>query len=125
NLVLEESRFPQEIIPVFNNLEKNANPWQISRNTRGDWARDLGVRTMAEVAKAGDQIDVLYFVGCMGSFDQRNKKVATSVSKALQAAGVSSAILGKEEVCSGDAARRIGNEYLYQMLAQQNVETLN
>ena len=125
NLVLEESRFPQEIVPVFNNLEKNANPWQLGRNTRGDWAKELGVKTMAEVAKSGEQIEVLYFVGCMGSFDQRNKKVATSVSRALQAAGVPFAILGKEEVCSGDPARRIGNEYLYQMLAQENVETLN
>ncbi len=125
NLVLEESRFPQEVVAVFNNLEKNANPWSIGRNTRGDWAKDLGVRTMAEVAKAGDQIEVLYFVGCMGSFDQRNKKVAAAVTKALQAAGVSFAILGKEEVCNGDPARRIGNEYLFQMLAQENVETLN
>ncbi len=125
NLVLEESRFPAEVIPVFNNLEKNGNPWQIGRGTRADWAKDLGVRTMAEVAKNGESVEVLYFVGCMGSFDQRNKKVAVSVSRALQAAGVSFAILGKEEVCSGDPARRIGNEYLYQMLAQENVETLN
>jgi Fe-S oxidoreductase len=124
-LVLEESRFPPEVIAVFNNLEKNGNPWQMSRSTRGDWAKELGVRTMAEVARSGDEIEVLYFVGCMGSYDQRNKKVATAVCKALQAAGVSFAILGKEEICNGDPARRIGNEYLYQMLAQENVETLN
>jgi Fe-S oxidoreductase len=124
-LVLEESRFPPEVIAVFNNLEKNGNPWQMSRSTRGDWAKELGVRTMAEVARSGDEIEVLYFVGCMGSYDQRNKKVAAAVCKALQAAGVSFAILGKEEICNGDPARRIGNEYLYQMLAQENVETLN
>ena len=125
NLVLEESRFPTEIVPVFNNLEKNGNPWSTRKSTRGDWARDLGVRTMAEVAKAGDEIDVLYFVGCMGSFDGRNRKVAAAVSKSLQAAGVRFAILGKEEACSGDPARRIGNEYLYQTLAQSNIATLD
>jgi len=125
NLVLEESRFPQEIIPVFNNLEKNANPWPMKRGGRGDWAKGLGVKTMAEVTKSGEEIDVLYFVGCMGSYDQRNKKVATAVSTALQAAGVRFAILAKEEACSGDPARRIGNEYLYQTLAQENVDTLN
>jgi len=125
NLVLEEARFPQEIIPVFNNLEKNANPWQMKRSQRGDWAKALGVKTMADVTKSGEEIDVLYFVGCMGSYDSRNKKVATAVATALQAAGVHFAILGKEEACNGDPARRIGNEYLYQTLAQENIDTLN
>jgi len=125
NLVLEESRFPEEVIPVFNNMEKNANPWQMKRSARGDWAKGLGVKTMAEVKKSGEEIDVLYFVGCMGSYDARNKKVATAVATALQAANVRFAILAKEEACSGDPARRIGNEYLYQTLAQENVDTLN
>nr|MDQ2831233.1 (Fe-S)-binding protein [Chloroflexota bacterium] len=125
NLVLEESRFPQEVIPVFNNLEKNANPWPMKRSQRGDWAKALGVKTMADVTKSGEEIDVLYFVGCMGSYDSRNKKVATAVATALQAAGVRFAILGKEEACNGDPARRIGNEYLYQTLAQENIDTLN
>jgi Fe-S oxidoreductase len=71
------------------------------------------------------EADVLYWVGCMGSFDQRNKKVATSVAKILKAANVNFAILGPEESCTGDPARRIGNEYLYQMMAQQNIEVLN
>jgi Fe-S oxidoreductase len=125
NLVLEESRFPEEVHPVFGSMEKNGNPMQQSKKQRAAWAKDLDVPTMADVAAAGEQIDVLYFVGCMGSYDQRNKKVATAIVKLLKAAGVKFAILGKEEVCTGDPARRIGNEYLYQSMAQQNIETLN
>ena len=90
NLVLEESRFPQEVIPRLQQPgEERAIPGRSAAITRGDWAKELGVKTMAEVAKNGERIEVLYFVGCMGSFDQRNKKVAAAVSKALQAAGVS------------------------------------
>ncbi len=125
NLVLEESRFPAEVQPVFANLEKNGNPWQLPRKQRGNWAKDLDVPTMADIVGAGETIDVLYFVGCMGSYDQRNKKVATAIIKLLKAAGVRFAILGKEETCTGDPARRIGNEYLYQTLAMQNIRTLN
>lgn len=125
NLVLEESRFPEEVHPVFTSLERNGNPMQQPKKQRAAWARDLDVPSMADVAAAGEQIDVLYFVGCMGSYDQRNKKVAAAIVKLLKAAGVRFAILGKEEACSGDPARRIGNEYLYQSLAQQNIETLN
>ena len=125
NLVLEESRFPPEIQPVFANLEKNGNPWQLPKKQRGVWAKDLAVPTMAEVAASGEQIDVLYFVGCMGSYDQRNKKVAAAIVKLLKAAHVKFAILAKEETCNGDPARRIGNEYLFQSLAEQNIKTLN
>ncbi|HWE62699.1 MAG TPA: heterodisulfide reductase-related iron-sulfur binding cluster [Chloroflexota bacterium] len=125
NLVLEESRFPAEVQPVFANLEKNGNPWPYPKKQRGAWARDLDVPAMADIVAAGEQIEVLYFVGCMGSYDQRNKKVATAIVTLLKAAGVKFAILGKEEVCTGDPARRIGNEYLYQTLAEQNIATLN
>ena len=125
NLVLEESRFPAEIQPVFANLEKNGNPWQLPKKQRGAWAKDLDVPTMAEIAAAGERIDVLYFVGCMGSYDQRNKKVAAAIVKLLKAANVKFAILAKEETCNGDPARRIGNEYLFQSLAEQNIQTLN
>ena len=118
HLVLEESRFPAEVRPVFENLERNGNPWQISKKQRAAWAADLEVPLMADVAAAGGQIEVLYFVGCMGSFDQRNKKVAQAVVRLLKAAGVRFAILGKEETCTGDPARRIGNEYLYQTLGR-------
>ncbi len=121
HLVMEESEFPPEVTPVFNNIERNANPWEISNDKRAEWAAGLNVPLMAENPDA----DVLYWVGCMGSFDERNKKVSTSVAKILQAAKVNFAILGPEESCTGDPARRIGNEYLWQMMAQQNIETLN
>jgi Fe-S oxidoreductase len=120
HLVLNESRFPEELKPTFKNLENNGNPWQFSWQARGDWARDLGVKLMADVHQA----DYLYWVGCYGSFDERNKKVARAVVRLLQAAGVDFAILGAEEKCSGEPARRVGHEYLFQTLAQGNIETL-
>ncbi len=119
-LVLTESRFPAELQPAFRNLENNGNPWQMSWQTRIDWAKDLGVRVMSDVSEA----EYLYWVGCYGSFDERNKKVARAFVKLLQAAGVDFAILGNEEKCTGEPARRLGHEYLYQTLAQGNIETL-
>ena len=119
-LVLTESRFPAELQPAFRNLENNGNPWQMSWQTRTDWAKDLGVRVMSDVSQA----EYLYWVGCYGSFDERNKKVARAFVKLLQAAGVDFAILGNEEKCTGEPARRLGHEYLYQTLAQGNIETL-
>ncbi len=121
HLVMEESEFPTEVTSLFNNIERNANPWEISNDKRAEWAAGLGVPLLAENPEA----DVLYWVGCMGSFDERNKKVATSVAKILLAAKVNFAILGPEESCTGDPARRIGNEYLWQMMAQQNIEVLD
>ena len=112
-LVMEESSFPQEVTPLFTNLERNQNPWEISNDTRADWAQALGVQTLAE----DPDVDVLYWVGCMGSFDARNRKVATAFAKVMQAAKVHFGILGPEESCTGDPARRIGNEYLWSMLA--------
>jgi Fe-S oxidoreductase len=120
-LVMEESRFPQEVTPLFTNLERNQNPWEINNDTRADWAKGMNVPTLAE----DPDVEVLYWVGCMGSFDARNRKVATAFTKVLQAANVRFGILGPEESCTGDPARRIGNEYLWYMLASQNVEVLN
>ena len=114
-------RFPTEVTSLFNNIERNSNPWEISNDKRAEWAAGLDVPLMSENPDA----DVLYWVGCMGSFDERNKKVATAVAKILKAAHVNFAILGPEEACTGDPARRIGNEYLWQMMAQQNIETLD
>src|SRR3989304_5725315 len=111
---------PAELQPTFRNLENNGNPWQIAWQTRADWAKDLGVRVMSDVSQA----EYLYWVGCYGSFDERNKKVARAFVKLLQAAGVDFAILGNEEKCIGEPARRIGHEYLFQTLAQGNIETL-
>lgn len=121
SLVMEESDFPQEVTSLFNNIERNGNPWEISSDKRAEWAAGLDIPLLAENPDA----DVLYWVGCMGSFDRRNQQVATSVAKILKAANVNFAILGPEESCTGDPARRIGNEYLWQMQAQQNIETLN
>ncbi len=121
SLVMEESDFPSEVTSLFNNVERNGNPWEISSDKRAEWAAGLDIPLMAENPDA----DVLYWVGCMGSFDRRNQRVATSVAKILKAANINFAILGPEESCTGDPARRIGNEYLWQMQAQQNIETLN
>jgi Fe-S oxidoreductase/nitrate reductase gamma subunit len=117
NLVLMESNFPVEVQAVFKNMENNSNPWGIGRHMRGDWAKELGVKTMAE---AGDA-EVLLYAGCAGAFDDRYKKVTTAVVNILQKAGVSFAILGTEEGCCGDSARRIGNEYVYDSLVQYNL----
>ncbi len=121
HLVLTQGTFPEEIQPTFKNMETQSNPWGISAEDRGNWCSDLGVKMLAEHPDA----EYLYFVGCAGSFDDRNKKIARAFVKILQKAGIDFAILGKEECCTGDPARRIGNEYLYQILAQKNVETFN
>jgi Fe-S oxidoreductase len=122
HLVLEESRFPTEVTPTFKNLETNGNPWGISREDREKWAEGLRAPKMREV---GEEVDYLYWVGCAGAYDARNQQVARAMIEILNTAGVSYAILGKEETCNGDPARRIGNEYLFQILAEQNIEILN
>jgi Fe-S oxidoreductase len=118
-LALMESAAPPEAQNALRNIERAGNPWGQSPDTRGDWARDAGVPTLAERPDA----EYVYFVGCAASFDQRNQKVARALAQILRAAGVSFAILGAEETCNGDPARRIGNEYLWQLQAQQNVDT--
>jgi Fe-S oxidoreductase/nitrate reductase gamma subunit len=129
NLVLEESRFPQELTGAFRGMEGQGNPWGQPASARVDWTRGLPfpVPTVAEVAAAGelDRLDVLYWVGCAAAFDERNKRVARAFATCLDAAGVRFAILGQEESCTGDPARRMGNEYVWQILASGNVETLN
>ncbi|MBZ5500592.1 MAG: (Fe-S)-binding protein [Acidobacteriia bacterium] len=122
-LVLTESRFPEELTGTFKNLETNFTPWAFSHETRADWAKGLEVKTMAETGGAG--IDLLYWVGCAGAYDQRYQKVSRGMVKLLNAAGIRFAILGLEEKCNGDPARRAGNEYLAQMLITENVETMN
>jgi Fe-S oxidoreductase len=102
------------------NLEKTNNPWGMARGLRTDWAKDLGVKKFSEESDP----EILLWVGCCGSFDARNQKVATSIVKILQATGIRFGILGNEEGCCGDPARRIGNEYLYQTTAEANIEIL-
>ncbi len=121
NLVMMESRFPTEVQPVFKNMETNATPWAFSSADRANWAEGLSIKTMAQ----SSDVDVLLWVGCAGSYDDRNKKVLRAFASLLKKANVKFAILGTEEQCTGDPARRIGNEYLYQTLAKANIETLN
>jgi Fe-S oxidoreductase len=128
NLVLEESRFPQELTVAFRSMESSGNPWGQPPAARLDWTRGLpfAVRTMAEVAAAGELegLEAIYWVGCAAAFDARNQKVARAVATCLEAAGVRFAILGQEESCTGDPARRLGNDYVFQMLATGNIQTL-
>ena len=119
--VLMESNFPPEMQETFTNLENQSNPWGFGSDTRGDWAKDLDVPLMTDNPEA----DVLYFVGCAGSFDDRGKKIARALARVLQRAGVNFAILGEEERCNGDVARRAGNEYLAQMMIAESVAVLN
>jgi Fe-S oxidoreductase/nitrate reductase gamma subunit len=122
-LVLDKAEFPKEVQNAFRGMETNGNPWNIAASSRGDWARGLPVTTMAEAG--GKEFEVLFWVGCAGSYEDRARRVSKSLVEILNEAGVSFAILGNEETCTGDSARRMGNEYLFQTLAQQNVETLN
>jgi len=120
-LVLNESRFPEELRVTFSNLERNFTPWGFGHATRADWAEGLEIPCMAEVGSA----DVLFWVGCAGSYDARYRKVSRAFAQLLKMAGVNFAILGTEEKCNGDAARRMGNEYLAQTLMTENIGTLN
>ena len=124
-LVLTESRFPEEVLPAFEALERNGAPWAFQPSDRAQWAEGMEIPTMAELAARGERPEVLFWVGCMGSFDDRAKKVTVAFARVLEAAGVRFAILGQEESCHGDPARRLGNEYLYQTLAKQAIETLD
>ncbi len=128
NLVLEESRFPPELTATFRAMESAQNPWGQPRSARLDWTRGLpfAVPVAADVAREGrlGELEVLYWVGCAAAFDERNRRVARAFATCLHSAGVRFAILGQEEACTGDPARRMGNEYVFQMLAAQNVETL-
>ena len=121
NLVLEDSRFPKELNVAFRNMETAGNPWGQPRSARLDWAKGMDVPVLGdEVAHPG----VLYWVGCAGAFDDRNRKVVRAMAALLKQAGVPFAVLGTRETCTGDPARRAGNEYLFQMLAEENVATL-
>jgi Fe-S oxidoreductase len=124
-LVLSESRFPAEVQPAFESLERNGSPWAFPQSDRARWADGLNIPTMAQLRERGERPDVLFWVGCMGSFDDRAKKITVAFARILQACGIRFAILGQEEHCHGDPARRMGNEYLYQMLAKDTIETLN
>ena len=119
--VLMEAKFPPEMQETFANLENQSNPWGFSADTRADWCRDMDVPLMTDNPGA----DLLYFVGCSGSFDDHGMNISRAIAGILQKADINFAILGPEEKCNGDMARRCGNEYLAQMMIRENVETLN
>jgi Fe-S oxidoreductase len=123
-LSLMESDFPTELGNAYRAMENQGNPWGMGQSERADWASDF---EGLEVLDGGDPMtaEYLYWVGCAGSFDDKNKKVSQAFSNLMDRAGVSFAILGPSEMCTGDPARRSGNEYIFQMLAMQNIETLN
>jgi len=119
--VLMEADFAPELQLTYRNMENNSNPWGIGAHLRGEWAKELGVKTLSE----DPNVEYLFYVGCAGSFDDRGKKITVALAKILQTAGVSFGILGTEESCCGDSAMRGGNEYLYQTMAQANIEVMN
>jgi Fe-S oxidoreductase/nitrate reductase gamma subunit len=121
NLTLMEGAFPgDEVRTAINNFEVNGNPFGLAFAARSDWAKGLDVAVMAD----NSDVDILYFVGCYASFDNRNRQIAASFIKICNAAGIRVGILGKEEKCCGEPARKLGNEYLYQMLAAENIEVI-
>jgi Fe-S oxidoreductase len=141
NLVLEESSFPKELNAAFRNMETAGNPWGQPKSARLDWTKGLDVAVLGDGPAPAPATDgdgrwrtvygkdrpgpILYWVGCAGAFDDRNRKVVRAMAQLLRQAEVPFAVLGPRETCSGDPARRAGNEYLFQMLAEENVATLN
>lgn len=121
-LVMEEASAPGELKTVFNNIENNGAPWQFSSEDRLNWAKDIEVPVMSDLFARGEKPEYLFWVGCAGAFDDRYKKVVKAFSGILAHLKTSYAVLGKEETCTGDPARRAGNEMLYQMQALQVIE---
>ena len=128
-LSLMESNFPAELGNAYRAMENQSNPWGMNQGERADWANGLALPGGGEVTVVDPgeplQAEYLYWVGCAGSFDDKNKKVTQAMAKLLSRAGIDVAILGPSEMCTGDSARRSGNEYLFQMLAMPNIEMLN
>ena len=123
-LSLMESDFPTELGNAYRSMENTGNPWGMSQGERADWADKLEGIDIVD-GSSPLEAEYLYWVGCAGSFDDKNKKVTQAMAQLLQRSGISFSILGPAEMCTGDPARRSGNEYIFQMLAMQNIETLN
>ena len=119
HLVMEKAEFPEELTTFFENSEQRSNPWGIAPADRIKWAADLSVPRLSDGVKA----DYLFYVGCAGAFDSRARQVTVAMTKILQAAGVSWGVLGNEETCCGDSLRRLGNEYVFDVMAKKNIET--
>jgi Fe-S oxidoreductase len=123
--VLVESAFPTEATTMLNNLERRGNPWGMAEDRRADWITELDFEVPVVDGVIPDGIEYLFWVGCAGALEDRAKKTTKAIAELLHTAGVTFAVLGPAEACTGDPARRLGNEFVFQMLAQQNVETLN
>jgi Fe-S oxidoreductase len=123
--VLIESAFPQEATTMLNNLERRGNPWGMAEDKRLEWITELDFEVPVLDGRIPDDVEYLYWVGCAGALEDRAKKATKAIAELLHVAGVKFAVLGPMEACTGDPARRLGNEFVFQMLAQQNVETLN
>ena len=123
--VLIESAFPVEAAGMLRNLENKGDPWGMGGTRRGDWIGELDFEVPVVDGKIGDDIEYLFWVGCAGALEDRAKKTTKAIATLLHQAGVTFAVLGPAETCTGDPARRIGNEFVFSMLAQQNIETLN
>jgi len=123
--VLVESAFPQEATTMLNNLERRGNPWGMAEDKRLEWITELDFEVPVVDGKIGGDVEYLFWVGCAGALEDRAKKTTKAIAELLHTAGVSFAVLGPAETCTGDPARRLGNEFVYSMLAQQNIETLN
>jgi Fe-S oxidoreductase len=123
--VLVESEFPSELGGTFRNLEKAGNPWGANRADRDAWINECEFPVRKIEGTIPDDVEYLFWVGCAGAFEERAKKTTKAVAELLYMAGVSFGVLGKRETCTGDPARRAGNEFLYQILAKENIETLN
>ena len=123
--VLVESNFPSELNGLFKGLENKGNPWNMSATARMDWAKDLpfDVKVVGKDVESLDEVEWLFWVGCAGAYEDRAKKTTRAVAELLDMAGVDFAVLGNGETCNGDSARRAGNEFVFQGLAQQNIET--
>lgn len=117
--VLMEAKFPEELNLFFKGMENNSNPWGFGSSSRAEWAEGLEVKTLAN----NPEVDILYWTGCAGSFDEKGKKVSSSMVKILKESGINFSILGREENCCGDQARRLGHEYLFQTMAQANIDS--
>ncbi len=123
--VLVESAFPAEASTMLKNLENKGDPWGMGESKRTDWMAELGFEIPVVDGKIGDDVEYLFWVGCAGALEDRARKTTKAIAQLLHTAGVSFAVLGPAETCTGDPARRMGNEFVFSMLAQQNVETLN
>ena len=121
DLVMMESKFPQDAVETFEKMENYGNPWGLSPQDRENWMEGRSIPLMREKKS----VEILYWAGCSGAYDTRGKEISQSVTDIMDKAGVDYACLGNEETCTGDSARRIGNEYLFQMMAQQNKETFD